>query len=133
MKQQRYSVYCDLNESADVVYAKRNCKAGQGGCCKHVAAVLYTILDYSNLQLKQVTNDTTCTQVLQTWGVPSSTQLKKAKAVKFEDIIFENADYERDTERKRKRPIVKGKRENYCATPQKEMLRRRKLRNIMNY
>ena len=52
MKQQNYLVKCHLNQlSGEVVFSKCHCKAGQGGCCKHVAAVLYTLLDYKNLQL----------------------------------------------------------------------------------
>ena len=55
IKSIRYAVYVHLNmDSSDVTHAKCNCKAGQGGCCKHVAAVLYTILDFSNLKLRYV-------------------------------------------------------------------------------
>ena len=35
-------------ENGDAVYAKCSCKAGKRGCCKHVAALLYTLVDYSN-------------------------------------------------------------------------------------
>lgn len=57
----------------------------------------------------------TCTQVLQQWSIPSNSGT--TKAVKFEELTFEKADYARDKEDKRKRPLVQGKRENYCSTP----------------
>ena len=118
MKQQRYLVYCHLDQaSTEVKFSKCNCKAGQGGCCKHVAAVLYTLLDYLNLQLKEVPDDVKCTQVLQKWSIPSLRSGETTKASKFEDLIFEYAEYLRDAQNKRKRPMVTRRRQNYCATP----------------
>ena len=118
MKQQRYLVYSHLDQaSAEVKFLKCNCKAGQGGCCKHVAAVLYMLLDYLNLRLKEVPDDVKCTQVLQKWSIPSSQSGETTKAVKFEDLIFEYAEYLRDAQNKRKRPMVTGRRQNYCTTP----------------
>lgn len=65
MKQQNYLVYCHLDQlSGKVAFSKCNCKSVQGGCCKHVAALLYLLLDYKNLELKEVPDDVTCTQVL---------------------------------------------------------------------
>ena len=62
MKQQNYLVYCHLDQlSGEVAFSKCNCKSGQGGGCKHVAALLYLLLDYKNLELKEVTGDMTCT------------------------------------------------------------------------
>ena len=116
MKRQNSLVYCQLDQlSSEVAFSKCNCKSGQGGGCKHVAALLYLLLDYKNLELKEVTDDMTCTQVLQQWSIPSNSGT--TKAVKFEELTFEKADYARDKENKRKRPLVQGKRENYCSTP----------------
>ena len=116
MKQQNYLVYCHLEQlSGEVVFSKCKCKCGGGGVCKHVAALLYQLLDYKNLELKEIPDDVTCTQVLQQWSIPSSSGT--TKAVKFEELTFEKADYTRDKENKRKRPLVQGKRDNYCATP----------------
>ena len=92
--------------------AKCNCKAGQGNCCKHVAALLYTLLDFANLDLKQIPADMTCTQVAQKWHVPSSANMTMTKAVKFPDLLFEKAE----DGKKRKRPTVSGERD-FCATP----------------
>ena len=64
MKSVQYIVYVHLDQiNGDVVHAKCNCKAGQGGCCKHVAALLYTPLDYVNIDIKEIPSDITCTKV----------------------------------------------------------------------
>ena len=114
MKTIQYLVYVHLNqESGDVEYAKCCCKAGQWGCCKHVAALLYTLLDFVNLNLHQIPQELTCTQVAQKWSVPSDSSKTLKKAVKFEELSFEKAEFNKTS----KRPIVSGRRENYCATP----------------
>ena len=113
MKNVQYTVYAHLNQlDGDVMEAKCNCKAGQGGCCKHVSALLFTLLDYSNMDAKEIPSDLTCTQVAQKWHVPSSANMTLTKAVKFSDVLFEKAE----DGKKRKRPIVSGER-NFCAIP----------------
>jgi len=93
MKSIQYLVYVYLNqESGDVEYAKCCCKAGQGGCCKHVAALLYTLLDFVNLNLHHIPQELTCTQVAQKWSVPSDSSKTLKKAVKFEELSFEKAE-----------------------------------------
>ena len=115
MKSISYSVYVHSNQvNGDVEYAKCSCKAGQGGCCKHVAALLYTILDFVNQNLGQIPQNTTCTQLPQAWSVPSGSSKSLKKAVKFEELLFEKAEASKPN----KRYMVKGKREGYCATPQ---------------
>eukprot|EP00795_Rhopilema_esculentum_P010033 gene10033-18667_t len=55
-----YVVYTHLNQkTGDVMYAKCSCKAGQEGCCKHVAALLFTLVDFANLDTKVIPNDLT--------------------------------------------------------------------------
>ena len=62
MKSASYQIYVHLNQvNGEVEYAKCCCKAGQGGCCKHVAALLYTILDFTNLNLQNIPVELTCT------------------------------------------------------------------------
>ena len=113
MKNIQYTVYVHLDQiSGEVKEAICNCKAGQGGCCKHVAALLYALLDFANLGLNEVPADITCTQVAQKWHVPSSANMTLTKAVKFTDLIFEKTE----DGKKRKRPIVSGDRD-FCATP----------------
>ena len=112
MKNIQYTVYVHLDQiNGEVMEAKCNCKAGQRGCCKHVAALLYTLLDFANMDLKQIPADITSTQVAQKWHVPSSANMTLTKAVKFSDLLFEIAE----DGKKRKRPIVSGERD-LCGT-----------------
>ena len=70
MKKKQYLVYVHLHQhSGDIAYAKCYCPAG---CCKHVAATLYQVLNYIKLGLSDIPDDKTCTQELQKWHVPSN-------------------------------------------------------------
>ena len=91
-------------------YAKCCCKVGQGGCCKHVAALLYTLLDFVTLNLCQIPKELTSTQVAQMWSVPTDSSKTLKRAVK---LSFEKAEFNKRS----KRPLVSGRRENYCTTP----------------
>ena len=72
MKSVSYVVYAHLNQlEGEVECAKCLCKVGPVGCCKHVVALFYTVLDYTNLNLKQIPAELTCTQLPQKWSVPS--------------------------------------------------------------
>ena len=47
MKKRSYIVYVHLYQvNGDVVHGRCSCKAGKGGQCKHIAAMLYQIIDY---------------------------------------------------------------------------------------
>ena len=110
MKSVRYSlsVRSDM-ESSRVVHGNCSFKAGKGGCCKHVAALLYTIVEFSNLKLHYVPEEVTCTQVLQKCSV-STRKNSSQVAVKLSDLEFEKADFEKDKNKQRKRPFVNGNR-----------------------
>ena len=56
--------------------------------------------------------DLTCTQVGQKWHVPADAGNQFPKALKFQELVFEKAE----GGKKRKRPLVTGNRESYCAT-----------------
>jgi hypothetical protein len=76
MKKVSYVVYVHLNQvNGDVVHGHCSCKAGKGGQCKHVAAMLYQIIDYVQLEVSEVPDVLSCTQVLQQWNVPSRQDL----------------------------------------------------------
>ena len=63
MKPVVYQVYIHLDQgTGDVCYAQCNCKAGQGGSCKHIAALLYTLVDFYNMELLEVHPDLSRTQ-----------------------------------------------------------------------
>ena len=59
MKKQNYSVYVHLNQlNGEVLYANCACVAGRKcGCCKHVAALVYQINDYIQVELSEVPDD----------------------------------------------------------------------------
>ena len=66
-----------------------------------------------NLNLKAIPTELTCTQLPQKWNVPSGSSKTLDKAVKFDHLLFEKADFIKTS----KRCLVKGIREEYCATP----------------
>ena len=117
MKRNVYQVYIHLcQKSGKVLYAKCSCKAGAGagGCCKHAAASLYQLVDFKELNLKSVTDDKTCTELLQKWHVPG--EKENTEAILFSELTFEKADFNKDKNNSRKRPLVTGNR-TFCATP----------------
>ena len=117
MKKKMYTVYIHLNQiTSKIEYAKCQCPAGAGGRCKHVAAVLFQLLDFAELDLDEVPDDKTCTQELQQWHIPKKTD--SAGPVLFEDLTFPQDTYEKD-QKGRERPLVHGKRESYISTKEK--------------
>lgn len=115
MKKEKYVLYIHLCQcSGEIIYAKCLCKAGAGGCCKHVAAALYQLVEYKELNLKSVPIQETCTEKLQTWHVPGESANKEA--ILFSDLTFEKANLDKDKTQSRKRPLVRGRRD-YCSAP----------------
>ena len=112
MKKLNYTVYVHLNqETGEVIRGHCSCKARKGGQCKHVAAMLYPIIDYVQLELLEVPSSLTCTEVLQQWNVPHGEV--SDDAVLFEDIAFKKSSYLKDKKRK-----YRGERnQNYNPTP----------------
>ncbi|CAB4024301.1 ATP-dependent DNA helicase PIF1 [Paramuricea clavata] len=107
MKKNQYLVYVHLHQhSGDIAYAKCYCPAGAGGCCKHVAATLYQLLDYIELGLSDIPDDKSCTQELQKWHV--SRKNTTQAALLFEDLIFPQDSYDKD-KKGRKRQYQKGR------------------------
>ena len=100
MKKTNYTVYVHLCQiSGDIFYAKCNCKLGAGGCCKHVAAVLYQLVDYRQLNVQSVPEDKTCTDLLQQWHVPG--EGGNVEPIKFLALTFEKADLNKDLNKSR--------------------------------
>ena len=67
------------------------CKAGAGGCCKHVVALLYNILDYVELGLAAIPEGKTCNDKPQQWN-----RLKASASngpILFSDIQFVHHTY----------------------------------------
>lgn len=102
MKKKNYVAYVHLKQdTGEVAYANCNCKAGKGGCCKHVVALLFQLLEYIQLDLKVIPDDLTCTQLLQQWHVPRSDELEEP--ILYEDVVFERASYEKDKSGKKRK------------------------------
>ena len=96
MKNNIYSVYVHLNqENGEILHCNCTCKAGKGGQCKHIVALLFQIIEYKQIDLTDIPDDLTCTQVLQQWHVPRKDEFDEA--VLYEDIKFVKTSYEKDT------------------------------------
>ena len=104
-----YHVHIHLSQlSGSVLYGNRNCKSELAGCCKHVAAALYQLIDFKMCGVKSIPDDETCTDILQQWNIPG--EQKQTNAVPFENLNFEKTIVERDIKDNRKKPLVCGKR-----------------------
>ena len=62
----------------------------------HVAALLFPIIKYIQLDVNAIQDDLTCTQLLQQWHVPSNDELNEP--ILYEDVVFEQASYEKKIE-----------------------------------
>ena len=115
MKRKQYKVFIHLCQSTgEILYAKCHCKAGAEGCCKHVAASLYQLVDYKELDIKVVPVTETWTDVLQVLHVPG--EPSNSKAILFSNLNFEKADAYKDENSTRKRALVSETR-NYHSLP----------------
>ena len=115
MKRKQHEVFIHLcHSTGEILYAKCHCKASAGGCCKHVAASLYQLVDYKELDIKVVPETETCTDVLQIWYMPGESS--NSKAILFSNLNFEKADAFKDKYSTRKRPLVSGTRK-YHSLP----------------
>ena len=95
-----YRAKVRLNKNAaEVDGAYCNCKAGANGYCKHVEAVLYTILDFVESDFKQIPPNKFCTEKPQEWNKPR-TQTPKNTPVRFSDILMIHPDYDADNNNK---------------------------------
>ena len=104
MKKLVYTVYVHLNQdTGEVAYASCKCKAGKGGRCKHVVALMFQIIEYVQLELKEIPDDLTCTQLLQQWHVPRNDELNEP--ILYEDVIFERASYTKDISGKKRKNL----------------------------
>jgi len=69
-------------------------KASANGYGKHVGALLYTILDFSESGPKQISPNTSCTEKPQQWHKPA--QRTWNVPILFEDILMIKHDYDAD-------------------------------------
>ena len=75
-KNMTYTVHLVIEKtSADIPYAECGCAArlGPAGSCKHIAAMCYTLEDFS--RIRQLRDHVSCTSQLQQWNQPRKRQL----------------------------------------------------------
>jgi len=72
-----------------------NCKGGAGGRCRHVGALLHTLLDFVESELAAIPQDVTCTEKPQQWNKPRSTVITSG-ALPIEDLLFKKHSYHDD-------------------------------------
>ena len=77
-------------DTGKICCASCTCTAGKNGCWKHVAALLFQILDYIQVELTEVPDDLTCTQLLQQWHVPNAGE-KHDITVLFDQVKISKA------------------------------------------
>ena len=100
MKSNTYIVYVHLNQAnGEVVYSNCTCAAGKGGRCKHIVALLFQIIEYKQLDMTEIPDQLTCTQLLQQWHVPR--KVESDKPVLCENIAFKKAVYKKDVQGKK--------------------------------
>ena len=79
------------------VYSNCTCKADKGGQCKHIVALLFQVIEYKQLDMTEIPDHLTCTQLLQQWHVPRKNE--SDEAVLYESIVFSirsaNIDFRR--------------------------------------
>ena len=102
-----YPIHILLDKfTGTILGARCKCKAGYGGYCKHVAAVLFQIMDSQRkglifniplyfLDFAFTPTVSATTSTLQTWHQP---KVKGQCLFKFADLNFETFSYERDND-----------------------------------
>ena len=104
------------NKTGEVVSAQCTCKAGANGYCKHVGALLYAILDFSESGLGQIPPNTSCTERPQQWHKP--TQRTSNVPVLFKDILMIKHDYDADKRKKTEKSTEReNEKEAYSSCP----------------
>ena len=104
------------NKMGEVMSTQCTCKAGANGYSKHVGALLYAILDFTESDLKQIPPNTSCTEKPQQWHKPS--QRTSNVPIIFKDILMIKHDYDADKRQKTDKRIQrKSDKEAYSSCP----------------
>ena len=95
-----------------------NCKAGANGRCKHIDALLYKILDFTESKVNEIPPDLTCTERPQQWHIPRSNS-SKDELVLLDELLVIKHDYEADKTKKKNavRTHRKMEKQMYDAAP----------------
>ena len=95
-----------------------NCKAGANGRCKHIDALLYKILDFTESEVNEIPPDLTCTERPQQWHIPRSYS-SKDELVLLDELLVIKHNYEADKTKKKNavRTQRKVEKQMYDAAP----------------
>lgn len=108
----KYPVHIICNKHCGTICGARCvCKAGLGGFCKHVAAVLFHVMDYQRRGENVISRTAASTSALQTWHQP---KVQGQACIKFDNIDFESYNYERDNAPTAKRVKTNYHEHNSC-------------------
>ncbi len=112
------TMVCLSKSTSQVLSGSCNCKAGMGGRCKHVGALLYTVLDYVESDLSEIPEDASCTDKPQQWNKPHSTVVSGG-AIPIEELLFTKHSYYGDKthQKSEKRAQRSLDRQAYNASP----------------
>ena len=106
-----------IKNTAKIDGAYCNCKAGANGYCKHVGAVLFTILDFVRIGFERIPPNKPCVEKPQEWHKPQ-TQTPKNAPVRFSDILMIHHDYDADKNNKTDKRIQRTREKlAYTACP----------------
>ncbi|CAN7943520.1 unnamed protein product [Ixodes hexagonus] len=103
-----YSTHVELHTDGSVKGGSCNCKAGCGGVCKHVAALLWFMLDVLRTEHLFLPESTSCTGRPRGWG-PRNGVRRKTTTESFSDLSFEKHAPGKAA-RPAKKPVVKAER-----------------------
>ena len=82
---------------AKISKAHCSCKAGSGGHCNHIFALLFQLNDYSCSELKSIPIDGTCTSRPQKWHIPRATKISSLPVM---GTHFAKAATDKNTEKR---------------------------------
>ena len=105
-------------QTAQVKSGVCNCKAGANGRWKHIGALLYKILDFTESEVNEIPPDLTCTERPQQWHIPRSNS-SKDELVLLDELLVIKHNYEADKTKKKNavRTQRKVEKQMYNAAP----------------
>ena len=80
-------------ETTQVKSGACKCKAGANSRCKHIGALLYKILDFTESEVNEIPPDLTCTERPQQWHIPRSNS-SKDELVLLDELLVIKHNYE---------------------------------------
>ncbi|KAK3735994.1 hypothetical protein QZH41_018253 [Actinostola sp. cb2023] len=89
----------EVKSTGEIVLTQCSCKAGAGGHCNHMFALLYLLIHWAMLGVTDIAADKTCTSLPQQWHKPRTQTIEADPIMK---CVFAQASKDKDGGRKRK-------------------------------